>query len=504
MTSAAILFGQSYYPRFDPKLYAAMQPYPPLGTLYAAAIMRERGYSVALFDAMLAGSTDEWAAALDQYRPRYAVLFEDNFNYLSKMSLLRMREAAFTMIDAAKARGCLIICCGADETDHADLYLARGADYVLIGEGDLTLPELVAHLEGKGAVSPDLIQGIAYRAPDGAVVKTLPRPVISKLDSLPFPAWDLVDRDAYRALWVQHHGYYSMNLVTTRGCPFHCNWCAKPIWGQRYNVRSPQNVVEEIAWLKERFSPDSIWFMDDIMGIQDRWIEEFADLLAARGLRIPFKSLNRVDLLLRGQTIPALARAGAQIVWVGAESGSQKILDAMEKGTTVQQIYEATRKLHAHGVKVAFFLQFGYPGETREDIDLTLKMVRDLMPDDIGISVSYPLPGTRFYEAVRHELGERENWIDSADLAMLYQGPFRTEFYRQLHTVIHKDYRSRKTLNELRAALSDPRRLSPGLLRRAASMIYHQVTLPGAVARLDALATLPHEPTRVPNVIMSE
>ncbi|MFN8447311.1 MAG: radical SAM protein [Anaerolineae bacterium] len=497
-----ILFGQSYYPRFDPKLYAAMQPYPPLGTLYAASIMRDRGYGVALFDAMLAESTDDWTAALDLYKPRYAVLFEDNFNYLSKMSLLRMRDAAFTMIDAAKARGCLVICCGADETDHADLYLARGADYVLIGEGDAALPELIAHLDGKNTASLDAIQGIAYRAADDAVIRTPPRPVITKLDDLPFPAWDLVDRDTYRALWVQHHGYYSMNLVTTRGCPFHCNWCAKPIWGQRYNVRSPQKVVEEMAWLKQRFNPDSIWFMDDIMGIQDRWIEEFADLLDARNLRIPFKSLNRVDLLLRGKTIPALARAGAQIVWVGAESGSQKILDAMEKGTTVEQIYEATRRLHQHGVKVAFFLQFGYPGETRADIEMTLQMVRDLMPDDIGISVSYPLPGTKFYEAVRHELGERENWIDSQDLAMLYRGPFRTEFYRQLHTVVHKDYRSRKAWHDLRSAIRDPRRLNPALVRRAASMIYHRATLPAAVARLDQLATLPHEPTRVPNVIM--
>ncbi len=497
-----ILFGQSYYPRFDPKLYAAMQPYPPLGTLYAASIMRDRGSSVALFDAMLADGTDNWTAALDQHQPRYAALFEDNFNYLSKMSLLRMREAAFTMIDAAKARGCLVICCGADETDHADQYLARGADYVLIGEGDATLPELIAHLDGKNQTPLADIPGIAYRDTDGTIARTAPRAVITKLDDLPFPAWDLVDRDAYRALWLQHHGSYSMNLVTTRGCPFHCNWCAKPIWGQRYNVRSPQNVVEEMAWLKQRFNPDSIWFMDDIMGIQDRWIEEFADLLDARGLRIPFKSLNRVDLLLRGKTIPALARAGAQIVWVGAESGSQKILDAMEKGTTVEQIYEATRKLHEHGVKVAFFLQFGYPGETRDDIELTLQMVRDLMPDDIGISVSYPLPGTKFYEAVKHELGERENWIDSEDLAMLYHGPFRTEFYRQLHTVVHKEYRSRKTWRELQALPRHPQRLTPSLLRRAAAMIYHQVTLPGAVARLDELAKLPHEPTRVSNVIM--
>ncbi len=432
-----ILFGQSYYLRFDPKLWEAMQPYPPQGTLYAAAYMRERGYSVALFDAMLAESTQEWAASLKQYQPKYAVLFEDNFNYLSKMSLLRMRDAAFEMIGMAKSHGCTVIVTGADMTDHAEQYLEHGADYVLMGEGEETLGELVDYLaRNSSPVESDLykIQGLAYMH-DGRMVKTPARPVIRDLNTLPFPAWDLVDRDKYRSVWMEHHGYYSMNLVTTRGCPFHCNWCAKPIWGQKYSVRSPLNVVNEMAWLKDNFNPDHIWFMDDIMGIQDRWIEAFADELDGTGAHIPFKSLNRVDLLLRGKTIPALARAGAKIVWVGAESGSQKILDAMDKGTQVTQIYEATKQLHAHGVKVAFFLQFGYPGETREDIELTLKMVRDLMPDDIGISVSYPLPGTPFYENVKHELGERVNWLDSADLAMLYKGPFATEFYRQLHTV---------------------------------------------------------------------
>jgi anaerobic magnesium-protoporphyrin IX monomethyl ester cyclase len=498
-----ILFGQSYYLRFDHKLWQAMQPYPPLGTLYVASAMREKGYDVALFDAMLAESTDEWTAALKQHQPRYAVIFEDNFNYLSKMSLLRMREAAFSMIDAAKAQGCITIACGSDATDHAEQYLERGADYVLLGEGDATLPELIDYLQGGDTAvsSPHTIQGVVF-VENGEVVKTLPRPVINKLDDLPFPAWDLVDRDKYRQIWLERHGYYSMNLVTTRGCPFHCNWCAKPIWGQRYNIRSAKNVVDEMQWLKTNFNPDQIWFMDDIMGIQDRWIEEFADLLDEANLHMPFKSLNRADLLLRGKTIPALARAGAQIVWIGAESGSQKILDAMDKGTTVEQIYESARQLHAHGVKVAFFLQFGYPGETREDIERTLTMVRDLMPDDIGISVSYPLPGTPFFERVQHELSERSNWIDSEDLAMLYRGPFRTEFYRQLHTVVHKDYRSRKTWREIQSILRNPAALRPGHVRRAASMIYHRLTLPRAEAKLDQLAQLPHEPTQVSNVTL--
>ncbi len=498
-----ILFGQSYYLRFDPKLWDAMQPYPPLGSLYAASFMREQGYQVALFDAMLSEGPHEWAALVQRLQPRYAVIFEDNFNYLSKMSLLRMRDAAFAMIDAARAAGCTVIVCGADMTDHAGQYLARGADYVLLGEGEETLAELVACLDANPAPEDALyqIRSLAYLH-DGQMIKTPPRPVIRDLDRLPFPAWGMIDYEKYRRIWQTHHGYFSMNLVTTRGCPFHCNWCAKPIWGQKYNVRSPQNVVDEMRWLKDTFNPEHIWFMDDIMGIQDRWIEEFAGLLDEADLHIPFKSLNRVDLLLRGRTIPALARAGAKIVWVGAESGSQKILDAMDKGTTVEQIYEATRQLHAHGVKVAFFLQFGYPGETREDIELTLKMVRDLMPDDIGISVSYPLPGTPFYEHVRHELGERANWLDSADMAMLYQGPFATEFYRQLHTVVHKDYRSRKTWQDLRSLIRSPASLRPGHLRRTAAMIYHRLTLPLAQRKLDALARLPHQPTNLPNVVI--
>jgi anaerobic magnesium-protoporphyrin IX monomethyl ester cyclase len=501
-----ILFGQSYYLRFDPKLWDAMQPYPPLGTLYAASFMRERGFSVGLFDAMLAESTAEWAYALKAHQPSYAVIFEDNFNYLSKMSLLRMREAAFEMIDYAKAEDCIIIVAGADMSDHAAKYLEQGADYVLLGEGEETLAELVNYLEAIDTVGNRLsendlyqIQSLAYLH-EGKVIKTPTRPVIRTLDELPFPAWDLVDRDKYRAIWKEHHGYFSMNLVTTRGCPFHCNWCAKPIWGQKYNSRSPLNVVQEMKWLKENFQPDHIWFMDDIMGIRDLWIEEFADLLDEHDAHIPFKSLNRADLLLRGKTIPALARAGADIIWIGAESGSQKILDAMDKGTQVKQIYEATKKAHEHGIKVAFFLQFGYPGETREDIEQTLQMVRDLLPDDIGISVSYPLPGTPFYEQVRSELG-RENWYDSQDMAMLYQGPFRTEFYRQLHKVVHKDYRSRKTWQNLGAWLLKPHTLRASHLRQIASMIYHRVTLPFAERELNKLAQLPHEPTKLPNVI---
>ncbi len=486
-----VLFGQSYYLRFDPKLWEAMQPYPPLGTLYAASYLRERGYDVALFDAMLADSEARWGEALDRHRPRFAVIYEDNFNYLSKMCLLRMRQAAFTMIRMARERGCTVIVAGSDASDHADKYLAAGAHFVIIGEGEVTLGELMDHLTGRLDLSLHEIRGLAHLQ-DGRIRRTPPRPILRDLDALPFPAWDLVDVERYRRVWYTRHGYFSMNMVTTRGCPYHCNWCAKPIWGQRYNVRSPENVVAELKWLKETYGPDHIWFADDIMGLKPGWLQRFAKLVEEHDAKVPFKSLNRADLLLRDGDIEALKRAGCQIVWIGAESGSQKILDAMEKGVRVEQIYEATRRLHAAGIQVGFFLQFGYPGETWEDIEKTLQMVRDCQPDDIGVSVSYPLPGTKFYERVKDQLGVKQNWLDSNDLAMLYKGPYTTAFYRQLHRVLHKEFRARKTWRELRGLVRHPRRLTRRHLRRAAAMVYHVVTLPWERHRLHQLEKVPH------------
>jgi anaerobic magnesium-protoporphyrin IX monomethyl ester cyclase len=487
-----LLFGQSYYLCFDPKLWQAMQPYPPLGTLYAAGYLRQRGYGVALFDAMLAGSEAEWAASLDQVRPQFAIIYEDNFNYLSKMCLLRMREAAFTMIEMARQRHLPVIVAGSDASDHAPAYLQAGADYVLLGEGEESLAELLDRLTGSSQTPLDQILGVAYK--DGSEVRLNPRrPILRDIDHLPFPAWDLVDVERYRQIWQERHGYYSMNMVTTRGCPYHCNWCAKPIWGQRYQARSPENVAAEMKWLKESYRPDHIWFADDIMGLKPGWWQGFAEAVETADAHIPFKCLSRADLIVReAGNVDALRRAGCQIVWLGAESGSQKILDAMEKGTTTAQIYQAARRLHETGIQVGFFLQFGYPGETWNDIQRTLQMVRDCRPDDIGMSVSYPLPGTKFYENVKMQLGEKQNWQDSADLAMMYRGPFTTAFYRQLHKVLHKEFRARRTWWQWQQAWRTPGQLSRQHWRELLASAFRIATLPAARYQLKKLARIPH------------
>jgi radical SAM superfamily enzyme YgiQ (UPF0313 family) len=490
-----VLFGQAYYLRFDPKLWDAQQPYAPLGALYAAACVRDHGHEVALFDAMLAQSEAEWAKSLDRHRPRFAVLYEDSFNYLSKMCLLRMREAALTMIGMGRERGAAVIVSGSDATDHPEVYLRAGAEAVVVGEGEITLRELLDSLTGRRRVALGEIPGLCF-AKDGAPVRTPARPPLRDLDRLPLPAWDLLDVDRYRRLWRARHGYHSMNLVTTRGCPYHCNWCAKPIYGQRYAARSPESVVEEMAWLLARYAPDHLAFADDIFGLKPGWVERFAALLRERGLVVPYKCLSRADLL-SPEVVAALRSSGCHTVWIGAESGSQRILDAMEKGTRVEQITDAARLLHKAGIEVGFFLQFGYPGETREDIEKTLAMVREGRPDDIGISVSYPLPGTRFFDRVQAELGTQRNWHTSDDLAMMYRGPYTTDFYRCLHRVVHKEFRLRRLRDRIveRGAVSPVRaRLSRKhrRLREAAALAYHAATLPLERRRLDRLSRAPH------------
>jgi len=466
-----LLFSHSYFLRYDPKQWATAQPYAPVGTLYAAALMREKGHEVAFFDTMFATDPAGILTRLDTFRPDVLVLYDDGFNYLTKMCLTNMREASFRMIAMAKQRGCTVIVSSSDSTDHFEKYLNEGADFILIGEAEQTLAELMDHLE-KNNTDYSSIPGLAYKM-QNATVKTMKRPVMKDLDGLPFPAWDLVDMQPYREMWQRSKGYFSMNMATTRGCPFKCNWCAKPIYGNRYNSRSPQNVIKELLFLKEKFSFDHIWFCDDIFGLKPGWVNEFANLVNQSHLSFRFKIQARADLLLQEDYIADLARAGCENIWMGAESGSQKILDAMDKGTTVGQIHEATRLLKAHGIHPSFFIQFGYPGETKEDIQKTIRMITTLLPYEIGISVSYPLPGTAFFERVKSELKEKTNWTDSDELALMFRNTYQPRFYKQLHRYVHMTYRRHVALHQLKELCRKPFAAGAHSMKKAASILYY-------------------------------
>jgi anaerobic magnesium-protoporphyrin IX monomethyl ester cyclase len=416
-----------------------MKPYPPLATLLAAGVLRERGHEVSFFDAMLARGTDAFEKHLARIRPDLVVLIEDNFNFLTKMCTVRMREAALRMIRAACAQGASVAVNGSDAIDQERLYLEAGAGAIIVGEVEPTLTDLVDAWQRGGDL--DQVAGLALPSRNGGVpVRTASRPYLDRLDQLPLPAWDLVDVERYRSEWRAVHGRFSWNIVTSRGCPYRCNWCAKPIWGTRYAQRSPEAVADEMARLKMTVRPDHIWFADDIFGLTPDWIERFGAAVSRRAARTPFMMQSRVNLM-KPRVVDALAAAGAEEVWLGVESGSQRVLDSMDKGTTVEQARIATRNLRARGIRTCWFIQLGYPGEEWEDVIATRDLVRDEMPDDIGVSVSYPLPGTVFHARVQTQLGAKRNWGDSDDLAMMFQGTYVTEFYRQIRSTLHDEVR---------------------------------------------------------------
>ena len=439
----SILVCHSYFLRLDQKQVQRAKPCPPLATLQVAAILRSAGHEVSFFDSMLAEDLSRFVRQLDLLRPQVVVFYEDNYNFLSKMCLGRMREACVEMLGMVRARGARILVAGSDASDAPGIYLDAGADAVLHGEALNALVALVDRLNADVHLPTHLlstglhdvsIAGIA--GPErGRAVAPLP-----ESPNVPLPAWDLVDIEKYRRVWKKAHGHFSLNMASSRGCSFRCNWCAKPIWGNQYVQRSPRETAAEMLYLRRHYRPDHIWFADDIFGFKADWVNEFAAALAEGGGGIPFTIQLRADLVNPRMT-EALRAAGCREIWLGAESGSQKILNAMNKGTRVGEIIQARRMLGAAGIRVGFFLQLGYLGEKLDDILATRRLVREALPDDVGVSVSYPLPGTKFYEQVKEQLGDKRHWRESNDLEMMFAGTYTSDFYRQLRDLLHDEVR---------------------------------------------------------------
>jgi anaerobic magnesium-protoporphyrin IX monomethyl ester cyclase len=336
--------------------------------------------------------------------------------------------------------------------------LRAGADVVLIGEGVATLLALLPRLEDGAARSTlsgqslaEDLAGVAVLR-DGEVTRASGGTFLAEAQQPALPAWDLVDIGRYREMWLRAHGHFSLNMVTSRGCSFRCAWCAKPIWGNRYLQRSATQVAAEMAYLKQSFAPDHIWFADDIFGFRVEWVAELAETARHTQCFIPFTIQTRADLVSEPMA-HALRDAGCREAWLGAESGSDRVLKAMNKGTTVAEILAARSRLKRVGVRVGFFIQLGYLHEELPDLLATRALVEEAQPDDIGVSVSYPLPGTKFYETVQEQLGGKTHWDDSGDLDMLFHGAYTADFYRAIRDLLHDEVQLMK-LSPLRRRLA--------------------------------------------------
>ena len=484
MPKRKILFTHSYMMVYDQKQLQWNKPYAPLGTIQAAAVMRSEGFEVDLFDVMFIDTPEEIQPKLETFAPDYLIIYDDGFNYLTKMCLSNMQEAAWRMAQMAQQMGIKVIACSSNATDHYGNYLNNGVDFVILGEGEMTLLDLVNTLENEGEFTD--LPGIAYLQ-NGSVRKTSARPVMKNLDELPMPAWDLVDIKPYRDRWMNGWGYFSINVATTRGCPYKCNWCAKPIYGNSYKMRSTKHVVAEIKYLKELFDFDHIWFCDDIFGLKRSWVIEFADLVEQEKLQFEYKIQSRADLLVKDNYVEALARSGCREAWMGVESGSQRILDAMDKGITLDQVAKAVKLLRQHNIRDCFFIQFGYLSETGEDIKQTIEMIGRLLPHDIGISVSYPLPGTGFFDMVKQDLKQKTNWVDSGDMDLMFQNTYSAPFYKELHHYVHQFFRRAKAKDYLYNLIKGKASIDKKLIKRLLGIVYYTFRLSQSRKRLKAI-----------------
>ena len=438
-----LLLASPYHLAIDPPEVAAGKPYPPLGTLVSAAELRSHGHSIAFYDATLNATPAAFAHALDGHRPAKVALVSDPHAIPIKMCTIAQRNATLAMVELAKERGAEVLVAGPDVTDNPEFYAA--ADVTVVGEHD-------------GA----LLDWAAGTLPSGRADRRANR---SALDTLPDPAWDLVDVAAYASRWRARHGTWELNLSTARGCPYRCNWCAKPTWGRAYSVASPQRVAAQIRAVRARHNPDSLWFTDDIFAVKPSWLASFRAEVGADPL--PFRCNTRADLVREGAYVQDLAASGCREVWMGAESGSDAVLAAMDKDQTRADLDLAVARLRNAGIRVGFFLQLGYPGETLADVESTIHMIRRLRPDEIGVSVSYPLPGTPFHERVKAQLG-RSNWTTSMENEVLFAGAYPQEFYDAAREVLRAEH----------AWIAWRPTPSLGGLRRGAALPYHAARWP--------------------------
>ncbi|RMG64623.1 MAG: radical SAM protein [Calditrichaeota bacterium] len=431
-----VLLTHGYFLPLDPKEAALHRPYPPLASLTMAAWLKEKlGLEVHFYDVMFDGGPEGLVQAVRKHRPDVLIVYDDDFNFLTKMCLENMRRTVFAAV-AQLEQVPLRIVHSSDASDQAEAYLQAGFQVVVHRNAEKALVDLLAAYRRRPSLEAlQHMPSLSLNTANG-IVHTPPLRQNFPPEETPFPRWELIDLEPYRRQWLKHHSYFSLNVSTSHGCPYGCNWCAKPLYGRTYRAIPPERVAEEFRRLKVELGADHIWVTDDIFALQPGWLERFARELERRQIHVPYKCLSRADLITE-PFAALLARTGCQEIWLGVESGSQRVLDAMDKRLRVTDAIRARQILGNHGIRTCFFLQFGYLGETLADIQATWRLIRHTRPSDIGISVSYPLKGTPFYQTVQNLLGAKRNWLHSGDLDLMYPGTYPRSFYREVYRFTH-------------------------------------------------------------------
>jgi anaerobic magnesium-protoporphyrin IX monomethyl ester cyclase len=415
--ASRILLVDPYMAREDPMERKFVELYPSLGLLQLGAYARQQGSEVALIDLTFDRDIGRATRALRTFAPHVVGVHTKTLTFRRSVELA----------EAAGSAGVVSVAGGPDAATRPAEYLRAGFDAVVLGEGEATLVELAQKVAA--GVDPAGTAGVVV-AREGRLVRGAHRPFLRDLDELPLPAWDLVDMDRYLGEWERRAGERRAAVLTSRGCPFDCSWCSKPTFGRTFRQQSPERVVAELVALHRQYGVDYVRFCDDVFGISRAWIERLLDGMAAADLHIRFECLARVDLL-KPDLLHRLRAAGLARVYVGVESGSQKMLDLMNRGTRLAQVERTAAALRAEGIRQFWFLMLGYPGETLEDIEATLALFRKFSPEEYSVSIAVPIEGTRFHETVKDRLLHRRGTRASQGGSMLlYEAAYPESLYR--------------------------------------------------------------------------
>ncbi|MEN8162567.1 MAG: radical SAM protein [Acidobacteriota bacterium] len=413
-----ILLSHGYCLEEDPHEREVMMPYPPLGLLYLASHLEARGFTVTVHD-LTFSSLMEFHRNLNEMRPTVLGLYG---NLLTRQRLLEM-------IALGRSAGATIVLGGPEPAAHAEEYLKRGVDVIVSGEGEETLEALLRHLPEHGLEGLNEIQGVIFKDPSGTIIRTPPRPQIRNLDDQPLPARHTIGLERYLETWRTHHGHSSISLITSRGCPYTCTWCSHAVFARSHRRRSPEAVADEVAHIVKTFNPDRLWYADDVFTLNRPWVVRYAAELRSRNLHIPFECISRADRL-NSDVIDALAAMGCRRLWIGSESGSQRILDAMKRLNDVADIQAKCAMLKRNGIEVGIFIMLGFEGETDEDLRATVEHLKTCDPDIFLTTVAYPIAGTEYHAQVAGRMHATQPWEARTDRDLVVEGRHTAAYYR--------------------------------------------------------------------------
>ncbi len=411
-----LVLTHAYFLNDDPKEQAIMRPYPTLGLLYISAWLKKHGYSPEVVDSTFI-TREQWRERITAAQPDVIACYS---NLMTKVPLLRLiKEIRSELPETTFVVG------GPDVTYNIENYLKAGFDVAVSGEGEETMLELVQAIENKASLAS--IQGISYL--DQGILKTNPpRDKIREMSTLPFPDRDAIPLEKYLNTWKEHHGQRTLNISTQRGCPYTCKWCSTAVYGQSYRRNAPERVVEEILELKERYDVEALWFVDDVFTVSHKWIANLHEAFRKANLVIPFECITRAERL-NDTVLQQLKEMGCFRIWIGAESGSQRIIDKMDRRVQLEQVQQMIRRTRELGMESGTFLMVGYPGETNEDVRRTMEHIRKANPNLLTITKAYPIKGTALYEEVKSEL-VLPDWESSTDREIHLPAPYSDRYYR--------------------------------------------------------------------------